>query len=163
MQQSLLVSHCGTEKITRDQLATILPPESTETFHSVAHIRIIEALFEALSFRHINVVRDEYAVSRDGMRMFGLLELEYGMEHVNFAIGVRNANDKTMRLAFTVGYFVFICDNLAFYGDFTPVLHKHTKGLELQDLVALGVDKMQRNFEPLNADFRRVKLINVLR
>ena len=27
----------------------------------------------------------------------------------------------------TVGYRVFVCDNMAFHGDFTPVLAKHTK------------------------------------
>ena len=27
---------------------------------------------------------------------------------------------KSMRLAMTVGYRVLVCDNMAFYGDFTP-------------------------------------------
>jgi len=43
-------------------------------------------------------------VSSDGMRMFGVLDLEYGIAGVHFSIGVRNANDKTMRLAMTIGY-----------------------------------------------------------
>jgi len=34
-------------------------------------------------------------------------------------------------------------------GAFTPVLHKHTSRLDLADLLSVGVDKMQRNFEPL--------------
>ena len=40
----------------------------------------------------------------------------------DFSIGIRNANDKSMRLALTVGYRVFVCDNMAFNGDFTPLL-----------------------------------------
>ena len=32
---------------------------------------------------------------------------------------------------------------------FTPVLHKHTSRLDLADLLSVGVDEMQRNFEPL--------------
>jgi hypothetical protein len=54
-----------------------------------------------------------------------------------------------MRLALTVGYRVFVCDNLAFNGDFTPVLAKHSKHFSLLDSLAIGVDRMQRNFDPL--------------
>ena len=36
-------------------------------------------------------------------------------------------------------------------GAFTPVLHKHTSRLDLTDLLSVGVDKMQRNFEPMKA------------
>lgn len=38
---------------------------------------------------------------------------------------------------------------MAFYGDFTPVLAKHTKHLSLVGILAVGVDRMQRNFEPM--------------
>jgi hypothetical protein len=54
-----------------------------------------------------------------------------------------------MRLAMTVGYKVLVCDNMAFKGDFTPLLAKHSKNLNLVDLISVGVDKIQRNFEPL--------------
>jgi hypothetical protein len=32
---------------------------------------------------------------------------------------------------------------------FTPVLDKHTKHLSLVDILSVGVDRMQRNFEPM--------------
>ncbi len=38
---------------------------------------------------------------------------------------------------------------MAFVGDFMPVLHKHSKNLDLIELVSIGVDKIERNFEPL--------------
>ena len=34
-------------------------------------------------------------------------------------------------------------------GAFTPVLAKHTKHLNLVDILSVGVDRMQRNFEPM--------------
>jgi hypothetical protein len=83
------------------------------------------------------------------MKLFGLLELENGFEGARYTLGVRNANDKSMRLAMTVGYRVFVCDNMAFSGDFTPVLAKHSKHFNLNDAIALGIDRMQRNFEPM--------------
>ena len=33
--------------------------------------------------------------------------------------------------------------------DFTPVLAKHSKAFSLIDCVSVGVDRMQRNFEPM--------------
>ncbi len=144
-----LVAHCGTSKLGRKELQVIPAPEATETYQPLAHHAIVEALLEALMFRHISVVRDEYAVSEDGMKMFGVLDLETTFEGCRFSIGIRNANDKSMRLAMTVGYRVFVCDNMAFHGDFTPVLAKHTKRFSLVDAVSIGVDRMQRNFEPM--------------
>jgi hypothetical protein len=66
-----------------------------------------------------------------------------------FAIGIRNSNDKSMRLVLTVGYRVFVCDNTMFAGDFTPALAKHTKHLSLVDVLSIGIDRIQRNFEPM--------------
>ena len=119
MDQGQLLAHCGSNKLTREQLGLIPTPEGTLSHHPLAHHLIVEALLETLAFRHISVVRDEYAVSQDGMKMFGVLDLETAFEGCRFSIGIRNANDKSMRLAMTVGYRVFVCDNMAFQGDFS--------------------------------------------
>src|SRR5262245_2690981 len=149
MSQATLVAHCGTTRVSREELKVIPVPESTRTFKPIPHYEIVEALLEALSFRHISVVRDEYAVSPDGMRMFGVLDLETTFDGCRFAIGIRNANDKSMRLGLTAGVRVFVCDNLSFQGEFTPVLAKHSKNFSIVDSLAIGVDRIQRNFEPL--------------
>ena len=49
----------------------------------------------------------------------------------------------------TCGYRVFACSNMAFSGDFTPVFAKHSKSFSLIDCISVGVDRMQRNFEPM--------------
>lgn len=149
MEQSQLIAHCGTRKLTREELQAIPTPEGTPTHRPLPHFEIVGALAETLSFRHIGVVNDEYAVSSDGMKMFGVLDLETTFDGCRFSIGVRNSNDKSMRLAMTVGFRVFVCDNMAFHGDFTPVLAKHSKRFSLIDALAVGVDRMQRNFEPM--------------
>jgi hypothetical protein len=144
-----LMAHTGAQKLTREQLVTILPPEATDTHKPISHTELITNVIDGLSYRHINVVKDECAVSEDGMKLFGVLELESGFDGARFALGIRNANDKSMRLALTVGYRVFVCDNMAFHGDFTPVLAKHSKHFNLQDALAIGIDRMQRNFAPM--------------
>lgn len=149
MNQSQLIAHCGTEKLSRQELMCIPTPAGSPTHRPLPHHEIVEALAETLSFRHISVVRDEYAVSGDGMKLFGVLDLETTFDGCRFSIGIRNSNDKSMRLGLTVGYRVLVCDNMAFHGDFTPVLAKHTKHLSLKDTLSVGVDRMQRSFEPM--------------
>jgi len=146
-ETSTLISNNG--KIAREELAQVPTPLGTTTHRPVPHHEIVEALVETLSFRHIGIVGEEYAVSTDGMRMFGVLDLEAAFEGCRFAIGLRNSHDKSFRLSCTVGVRVFVCENLAFSGDFTPVLAKHSKHFSLQDSLAVGVDRMQRSFEPM--------------
>src|SRR5580692_9302280 len=147
MDGPLLLSQTG--KIGRDQLTLVPSPPGTATHKVIPHHEVINALVETLSLRHIAPVREEYAVSKDGMKMFGIMELETTFQGCRFALGVRNSHDKSMRLAMTVGYRVLVCDNMAFSGDFTPVLAKHSKHFNLNDAIALGIDLMQRNFEPM--------------
>src|SRR5258707_7427223 len=149
MSEATLIATGG--KLTREQVALVTTPPGTATHKPVPHAEVIEALIETLGFRHIAVVKDEYAVSKDGMKMFGVLDLDTGIQGCRFSIGVRNSHDKSMRLALTVGYRVFVCENMAFSGDFEPVLAKHSKHFSLQDALSIGADKMQRNFEPMRS------------
>src|SRR5947209_20587060 len=98
MNGSTLVAHCGARKITRAELAGLPVPEATRTHQPLAHHAIVGALIESLSFRHISVVRDEYAVTPDGLKMFGVMDLDMEYAECRFSIGLRNSNDKSMRL-----------------------------------------------------------------
>ncbi len=153
--EGTLMAHCGAQKITREDLKNLPVPDSTGTFKPIPHHEVVDALIETLGFRQIGVVKDEYAATPDGMKMFGVMDLETGFEGCGFSIGIRNANDKSMRLALTVGYRVFVCDNLSFQGDFTPVLAKHSKNFNILDSLAIGVDRIQRNFAPLTEQVTR--------
>lgn len=149
MEQAQLLAHCGSSKIKREELKLIPTPEASSTHQPIPHNQIVEALVEGLGFRHISAIREEYAVSSDGMKMFGVLDLETTFDGCRFSVGIRNSNDKSMRLAVTVGYRVLVCDNMAFHGDFTPVLAKHSKHFSLVDVLSIGIDRIQRNFEPM--------------
>jgi hypothetical protein len=146
-ETSTLISCTG--RIMRAELANLPTPPATETHIPIPHAAVVETLVETLSHRQISVVGEEFAVSKDDMEMFGVLDLETSFEGCRFAIGIRNANNKRFRLACTVGLRVFVCHNLAFRGDYSPVLAKHSKHFSLEDALSIGVDRMQRNFEPL--------------
>lgn len=67
------------------------------------------------------MVQEEYAVPGHGMRIYGVLDLETTFEECRSSVDLRNSNDKSMRLALSVGYRVLICDNMTFASDFAPV------------------------------------------
>jgi hypothetical protein len=144
-----------TSKITRAELAQLPTPPATATHLPIPHTAVVEALVETLSHRHIGVVGEEFAVSSDAMEMFGVLDLETSFEGCRFAIGIRNANNKRFRVACTVGLRVFVCYNLAFRGNYSPVLAKHSKHFLLEDALSIGVDRMQRNFDPMRQQVER--------
>ena len=136
-------------KINRSELANVPTPPPTTTHIPIPHIAVVEGLVETLGHRQIGVVGEEFAVSKDGMEMFGVIDLESSFDGCRYAIGIRNANNKRFRLSCTVGLRVFVCHNLAFQGDYSPVLAKHSKNFSLEDSLSIGVDRMQRNFEPM--------------
>jgi hypothetical protein len=54
--------------------------------------------------------------------------------HNRFAIGLRNSHDKSFRLSCTVGL-RFVCENLAFHGEYSPVLAKHSRSFSLVECI----------------------------
>jgi len=162
-ETSTLIGY-GNRTISREEIALIPTPGATNTHVPIPHHEVVNALVETLGFRHIGVVHDEYAVSLDGMKLFGVLDLATEMHGCRFSIGLRNSHDRSMRLAMTCGYRVFVCSNMAFSGEFTPVLAKHSKSLNLLDSISIGVDRMQRNFGPMQKQveaWRETELTNV--
>jgi hypothetical protein len=147
METSTLLSQNGI--IDRAQLALVPTPQGTATHRPIPHHEVVQALIETLGFRHIGVVQERYAVDKTGMKMFGVVDLDTAQHDFRFSVAIRNSHDKSMRLAMTVGYKVFVCDNMAFSGDFEPVLAKHSKHFNLVEAISIGVDQMQRNFGPM--------------
>ena len=82
LETSTLISSTG--KITRAELAQIPTPPSTAIHVPIPHVAVVEALVDTLSHRQISVVDEEFAVSKDGMEMFGVLDLAAGFEGCRF-------------------------------------------------------------------------------
>jgi hypothetical protein len=151
-----LMLHRGAEKLGRQDLLALPSPDSTDTHTVLPHSQFVAQTLEALAYRRIEVVKDEYGVSKDGMRMFGAMTLSLGEDadrpdRVNLVLGLRNSHDKTFSLGMVAGFRVFVCDNLSFQGDFFALARKHSKKLMdgFVDSVAIGVDRVQRHFLPM--------------
>lgn len=144
-----LLAHCGAGLVGREGLIGLTIPDATRTHKPIPHAEVVQVLIETLGLRRLTVVNDQYAVTPDAMKMFGVVQLDIEDKGVRVCLGLRNSHDKSFALAITVGMRVTVCDNLAFYGDFTPVLKKHSPKTDLIDTIALGVERCQRSFEPM--------------
>ncbi len=151
MQPQGLIVHAGARRIGRQHLPTIVTPDPTPTHRPIPHATLVESILESLTYRQLDVVCDEYAVSGDGMRLFGFLELNIEHAGVRLALVFRNSHDKSFSLGLLAGYRTFCCDNLAFHGEFIAIAKKHTKNVNLEEVVGVGVDKVQRHFQKVTA------------
>lgn len=151
MTASGLLVHAGARRIGRQDLPAIVTPEATETHRPIPHATLVESILESLAYRQLDVLRDEYAVSADGMRLFGFLEVNIEHEGVRLALVFRNSHDKSFSLGLLAGYRTFCCDNLAFHGEFVAIAKKHTKNVALEEVVGVGVDRVQRHFQKVTA------------
>jgi hypothetical protein len=150
VEPKITLLHARSRLVGRQDLLRLPVPEATRTHVPIPHADVVEALVESLGYRNIQVVSDEYAVTPDAMRMFGVMTVNVEHSGVRLAVGIRNSHDKKFSLAITIGFKVFVCDNLMFSSDFEAVLaRKHTKNFHLADAIALGVERMQRGFEPM--------------
>jgi hypothetical protein len=158
---TLIAGSDTTGKLSRAELALVPTPASTSTHQVIPHADIVSALEEQLSFRHIAISAEEYAVTKDGKNFFGVMTLDQGIDGGSFALGVRNSHSKQFRLSIVVGMRVFCCSNLSFAGDFSIVLAKHSKNFSLKNAISIGIDEAQRGFEPMQLQVSAWKEIQV--
>ena len=121
-----LMLHVGAQPTNYDGLRALTMPPATCTHVPIPHADVVEALIQSLGYRNIEVVKDEYALTPDFMRMFGIMTVNVEHSGVRLALGIRNSHDKTFSLGITVGFKVFVCDNLMFNGDFQGCSRRST-------------------------------------
>jgi hypothetical protein len=153
-----LIAHAGTELVDREFLKSIPPPKGSYSHKPVPHIEIVEALEQILGTKNFDIRRQDFAVSRDHMRMFGVMDLTTPLtRETAVSIGIRNSNDKSMALGMTAGYRVFVCDNLAFSSDFQPIFAKHTHSISVIDTAILCVERLLESVEPMRIQIKMME------
>ncbi len=132
-----LMLHCGAHKTDRDNVIAAATPEPTDTWHPIPHDRLISRVETSLVEKNLRIVNAAHALSHEGQRYFGLLEVANGHTNDDHAwiIGLRNSHDKAFSAGIAVGAQVFVCDNLSFSGEIT-IMRKHSRHIE-RDLPGL--------------------------
>ena len=150
MRKLNLMTHCGSDRVTRDQLAGDATPRGTETHRPIPHTMLWDKSLNAFERAGYNLVGEAHAVNKFGRiddhepegykQYFGLMELvghdgDAALEgEAGLVAGIRDWRDKRFPSAIAWGAGLFVCDNLVFHGEFT-VSRRHTKNI-IDDLDA---------------------------
>ena len=137
MNKCNLILHCGAAEVPRRALAYVPTPAATETWRPVPHEEFVSRVEWELPRYGLDIVNEAHALTHDGSRYFGLIQVQNGCNSPDYSwvLGLRNSSDKTLTAGLVAGSQVFVCDNLAFSGE-VSVSRKHTSYI-LEDLPGL--------------------------
>lgn len=158
-----LMLHSGARKIEYDDLRQLPVPMPTETHVPIPHFSLVDMVKYGLGFFGHDIVSEDYGVTPDGARFFGVLSLRSEYGDYTDTVGLRNSHDKRFPIGISFGSRVFVCDNLAFCGDHV-IKRKHTANAkrDLPGLVADVVEPLrgQRQAQAATFEmFRRTALL----
>jgi hypothetical protein len=93
----------------------------------------------------LRFIEQAHALSHEGNRYFGLLQVRSDNQDDDFGlvVGVRNSHDMTFPAGLVIGSHVFVCSNLSFSGEIR-ISRKHTRFIErdLPQLVEVAVARL---------------------
>jgi hypothetical protein len=132
------------------------------------------------------VKEEDFAVQKDGMRMFGLLKVSNAPTHIplqslsvptsenvpaiykpkwDLLVGVRGANDQSIARGLVVGTQIMVCSNLCFDGNLGVWKRKQTTNIEseMPDIIGHAVSQLDRKQEEFTIDFDAFNRIQISR
>lgn len=116
----------GDRRISLDDHAMLEVPKSLGTRHKpIPHIEFFNAVESQLAKMGLSMVQSQHALSKDGLRYFGISQIESDYEDFSTVVGFRSSQDSTFAASLMFGNGVFVCSNLMFTGE-ASVKHKHT-------------------------------------
>lgn len=141
-----LMLHAGATPVDYAALKALDMPEATDTHVPIAHSAVVDMVKYALGFYDHEILSEDFGVTPDGLRFFGVLSLKNTVEGTDYGatVGLRNSHDKRFPIGISFGSRVFVCDNLAFNGDHV-IKRRHTANAkrDLPGLVAAVVEPLR--------------------
>ena len=149
--------------VSRDEISLIDTPSSTDTWHPVPHIDVIEAVTEFIRAHCWDIETERFGLASDGQKMFGVMEISRSSSpEWHRCIGIRNSHDKSLAVGLSAGIVVLVCSNLAFGGT-RLINRKHTSRIDMNELIARAVASLEDDFlttEAVCEDLKDVYLKN---
>jgi hypothetical protein len=110
----------GCQFVPRNSLADVKTPGGTQSWYPLPHGDLLSEVLGQLDSAGFRLIGESHALSHDGARYFGVLEVSLeGRSNdsgYGWVVGLRNSHDKVFPAGLVAGTSVFCCDNLAFSG-----------------------------------------------
>src|SRR4051812_32288780 len=130
MSGSTLCLHRGAREVTVEELKAVQVPKPQGRWHPLGHFNILSMVRERLDEAGFKVSRERHALSREGSRYFGTIDLTAKVSDeaggITLCCGVINSVDASLSARLAMGSRVFCCDNLTLAGS-VKIAAKHTK------------------------------------
>ncbi len=162
---SRLLLHVDSLAATPDELVGLPVPPATETWQPISHDAFDRLVRATIEDAGIEVHRVEYGLSRpteEGYRhrLFGIYHTKNDIlpGEAKATIGLRNSTDQSLSAGLVFGSAIFVCDNLAFAGQFV-IKRRHTKRIldDLPGLVRQGIAHFEDHVGAQKELFERLK------
>lgn len=160
-----MLLHCGAEVIPRTELGAVETPRATRTWCPLAHEHVLNEVELSLLVAGFQVRNQTHALSHEGARYFGVLEIEragVARDDYSWLVGVRNSHDKSVPAGVVAGTRVFVCDNLAFSGMF-KIQRKHTRYAyrDLRPLINEAVESLNVHLTGMDRKIDQLKSLGI--
>jgi hypothetical protein len=172
----LLYNSDHDQLITRQEMRHIpVPPPMGPRHHPYSFADFADNTVSAIERAGYSVTDEEFAVQKDGMRVFGILKVSNSpdvspavpalanSENVpalykpkwNLVVGVRGSNDQSVSRGLVIGSQVMVCSNLCFFGDLGKWNRKQTTNVEsdMPQIIRRAVDQLDRKNDELTVNF----------
>lgn len=110
--------------MTRQELALVETPPALGRFHKpFPYSDYVDMVTESLNQNGLKIINEEYATTKDGGRMFGMMEVTalegelITADDWKLTVGIRGSHDQKVQRGIALGSQVMVCSNLCFHGN----------------------------------------------
>jgi hypothetical protein len=155
---SKLLLHCGSFSKTYAELTQIEPPDPTASYEPIPHHEIVDAILQTSAQVGLSVKRTQFGLTPSGARMFGVVDFEQTTNpDYSWSVGFRNSHDKSLSAGICAGSRIFVCDNLAFSGEFT-FTKRHIPRNGFLKYIQHSFNNLPEQLENLQKNLDRLKM-----
>jgi len=132
----LMYSQKDDKLITRSELAFLDTPPPMGPHHKPYPFdEYVNDVSEALIAEGLRISNEEFAVTKDENRMFGMMEVSplegqlITADDWKVVVGLRGSHDQRIPRGLVIGTQVMVCSNLCFHGNITNMSTKQTTNI----------------------------------
>ena len=167
---TLMYNSATDTKVERDYLANLQTPPPMGSRHAPYPFHAFATdTVSAIERAGFTVAQEDYAITKDEKRMFGLLNVSrpvapdaptFGVPALhrprwNLLVALRGAHDQSISRGLAIGSRVMVCSNLCFHGDLGNWARKQTTNIahRIPEMVAEAVAGLGEAGRKLIVDF----------
>jgi len=149
--------------VTEAAVRAVPTPPATRSYCPLPYGDLVDMIQLPAFDLGYKLVKQEFALSNDNQRMFGLMTFDVGDPELALNFGFRSSNDKSMSAVAVAGGELFVCANLCYHGDALTFMRKHTRNAyrDIEREIANTVNNWEGSHKKVVAQMAKLKEIAI--